>query len=73
MICLPSDDTAKSQWSKTIMRRYYIQLEGCQNPFEVRADENPTATGGRLEFKRSGEIVAVFAVSMVKGWWYNSG
>ena len=54
------------------MRRYYIQLEGCEHPFEVRADENPTIEAGLLHFKRNGEIVATFGASLVKGWWHNS-
>ncbi len=60
------------------MRTYYVQLTGCDQPFYVQADDNPTTQdyighrNAALVFKRSDEIVAQFMISAVVGWWYNT-
>ena len=60
------------------MRTYYVQLNVCDKPFCVEADDNPTTqdfNGFRnvaLVFKRDNEVVAQFVTNTVIGWWYNT-
>ena len=53
------------------MKRYFVQLDDCQHPFEVLADDNPTLSEGWWEFRRDGQVVGRFVSAIVKGWWHN--